>query len=44
MNRLKKCQKCKEYTLKEEHCNQATKEAGYKYIKLRNAKIMSSED
>ncbi len=44
MNRVKQCQKCKNYTLKEEHCGEKTKETGYKYIKLRNAKTESSGD
>lgn len=35
MQKLKKCQKCKNYTMKNEHCNEKTKEAGYKYLKLK---------
>lgn len=38
MNSLKKCQKCKEYTLKDEHCKEKTKEAGYKHVKLKLVK------
>ena len=30
---LRKCNKCKKYTLKQEHCSQKTKDAHYKYIK-----------
>ena len=36
---LKKCDKCKTYTLKEicKKCNSKTKDAHYKFIKIRNA-------
>jgi len=43
MNKIKQCKKCKAYTLKGIHCNEKTIEAGYKYIKLKNAKTASSE-
>jgi len=37
--KLKKCPPCKEYTLKENCsiCNSPSKEAHYKYIKIRDA-------
>jgi rRNA maturation protein Nop10 len=44
MNKLKKCLKCGDYTMNKEHCNEKTKEAGYKYIKLRDIKTTSSGD
>jgi hypothetical protein len=37
MSKLKICQKCKTYTLKSEHCQEKTKEAGYKYITVRKS-------
>jgi len=33
--RLRKCEVCKKYTLKQEHCKLPTKQAGYKFIKVR---------
>lgn len=33
MKNLKKCEICKSYTLKPEHCSQKTKDANYKFIK-----------
>jgi len=33
--KLRGCQKCGKYTLKKEHCSYPTKEAGYKYIKIK---------
>lgn len=33
--KLRKCQKCGKYTLKQEHCNKPTKQAGYKFIKSK---------
>jgi rRNA maturation protein Nop10 len=33
--KLRKCVKCGKYTLKQEHCSQKTKEAGYKFVKLQ---------
>lgn len=35
MNKLNKCKKCRKYTLKEEHCNEKTLRAGYKYLKFK---------
>lgn len=35
MNKLKKCQVCKSYTMKSEHCEKETKDAGYKFIKVK---------
>ncbi len=37
--KLKKCKECNKYTLKETcpKCNQPTKDAHYKFIKVRNA-------
>jgi rRNA maturation protein Nop10 len=35
--RLKKCGECGKYTLKEKHCNKKTREAGYKYIKVKSS-------
>jgi len=37
MKLLKKCSICKKYTLKKEHCKEQTKDAGYKYVKLKTA-------
>ncbi len=31
--KLKKCQVCGNYTLKQEHCEKETKQSGYKFIK-----------
>lgn len=39
MRKLKKCEKCDNYTLKDKHCNKKTKLAGYKYIKVRSKKL-----
>jgi len=36
--KLKKCSICKAYTLKEEHCKEKTKDAHYKFIKIRDVK------
>lgn len=37
---LKKCVKCKSYTLQSEHCSVKTKEAGYKFIRiLKNSEV-----
>jgi len=36
--KLKKCQKCLAYTLKPEHCSLPTKDAHYKFIKIRDVK------
>lgn len=33
---LKKCVVCKEYTLKDKHCDKETKSAHYKFIKVRD--------
>jgi len=40
MNSLKKCEKCKSYTLKEicGKCKEKTKSAHYKFIKLKDIK------
>jgi len=40
MNKLKKCGKCSKYTLKEicSICDEETKDAHYKFIKLRDVK------
>lgn len=37
--KLKKCQNCKEYTLKEncDKCKEKTKNAHYKFIRIKNA-------
>tara|TARA_Y100000310_G_C20498952_1_gene722953 strand:- start:730 stop:852 length:123 start_codon:yes stop_codon:yes gene_type:complete len=35
--KLKKCKKCKQYTLKSEHCKEKTKDAHYKFVKIRDA-------
>ena len=37
--KLKKCDSCKSYSLKNKcaNCNSKTKEAHYKFIKIRNA-------
>jgi len=39
MNQLKKCSSCKKYTLKEicDSCKEKTKDAHYKFIKIRDA-------
>jgi rRNA maturation protein Nop10 len=36
MTKLKKCEICKSYTLKNEHCKTQTKDAHYKFIKIRD--------
>ncbi|MCX8158916.1 MAG: hypothetical protein N3D20_01340 [Candidatus Pacearchaeota archaeon] len=36
--KLKKCQVCNKYTMKLEHCNQKTKDAHYKFIKIKDVK------
>jgi len=36
--KLMKCEKCRSYTLKKEHCKHPTKSAGYKFIKPNNQK------
>lgn len=36
--KLKKCQICNQYTLKSEHCQSPTKDAHYKFIKIRDIK------
>ncbi|MFH1365016.1 MAG: nucleolar RNA-binding Nop10p family protein [archaeon] len=43
--KLKKCVECKKYTLKEicSKCNEKTKDAHYKFVKLRDVKENSSE-
>jgi rRNA maturation protein Nop10 len=40
-SKLKKCQVCNSYTLKESHCNKPTKDAHYKFIKIRDVKEQS---
>lgn len=40
---LKKCPKCNSYTLKEKHCSEKTKEAHYKFIKVKSAEIFESD-
>ena len=35
--KMRKCPSCKEYTLKKEHCKTETKQAGYKYVKVKDA-------
>lgn len=30
---MKRCVKCRQYTLKAEHCKEKAKDAGYKFIK-----------
>ena len=35
--KLKKCLKCNLYTLKEEHCSEKTKDAHYKFVRVKNA-------
>lgn len=35
MNKLKKCPKCKKYTIKAECCEK-TRDANYKFIKVRD--------
>jgi rRNA maturation protein Nop10 len=40
--KLKKCPVCSSYTLKEEHCKAKTKDAHYKFIKIRDVKPASS--
>jgi len=39
MTKLKKCQKCKDYTLKDscEKCNLPTESAHYRFLKIRDA-------
>ena len=43
MNKLKKCGKCKTYTLKEKCkiCNLPTINVGYKFIKIKTASPVS---
>lgn len=38
MSKLKICQVCKKYTLKDKHCKKPTKQAGYKFIKVKSIK------
>ena len=35
--KLKKCSICNQYTLKKEHCSQVTKDAHYKFIKVKKS-------
>jgi len=35
--KLKFCEVCKSYTLKKEHCKKETKDAHYKYIKVKSS-------
>lgn len=39
MSKLKKCKKCKKYSIKEKcpHCNELLKSAHYKFIKIKDA-------
>jgi len=43
---LKKCEKCQKYTLKEicPKCKNKTKEAHYKFLKIRNAQKSNPEN
>lgn len=34
--KLKKCSKCNSYTLKEEHCDEKTKDAHYKFVRVKS--------
>ena len=36
--KLKICQVCKKYTMKDQHCNKETKQAGYKFVKVKSEK------
>ena len=38
MNKLKKCQVCGSYTLRQQHCGKETKQAGYKFVKVKTEK------
>ena len=35
---MRQCPKCKNYTLKEEHCNEKTLDPHYKYLKIKKEK------
>lgn len=45
MSKLKKCNTCKKYTLKEicPKCDSNTKDAHYKYIKIKDAEPSTKE-
>jgi len=34
--KMKRCLKCKKYTLKAVHCKEKTKQAGYKFLKVKS--------
>ena len=36
MSKLKICQDCKKYTMQEKHCGKETKQAGYKFVKVKS--------
>lgn len=40
---LKKCQVCNQYTLKSKHCNQVTKDAHYKFVKVKSQLVDNKE-
>lgn len=42
--KLKKCLVCKNYTLKSEHCDKETKDAHYKYIRVKSESLNNSND
>lgn len=39
MNKLKFCEKCKNYTLKSTHCNLPTIKAGYKFLRIKSISL-----
>jgi rRNA maturation protein Nop10 len=42
--KLKKCPACNSYTLKSEHCKEKTKDAHYKFIRIRSVKNANAQD
>jgi rRNA maturation protein Nop10 len=42
--KMKKCAKCGKYTLKKEHCSLRTKDAGYKFVKVKPKKDISQNN
>jgi len=42
--KLKKCLACEKYTLKQEHCTKQTKDAHYKFIKIKSLKPSESSE
>lgn len=41
--KMKKCLVCREYTLKSEHCNKKTEDAGYKFIRVKKEATTSNK-